>query len=363
MNLGKEIIIKKIITIVGARPQFVKAAVVSRLIRNEYSGKIDEFLVHTGQHYDNNMSDIFFKEMDIPEPDINLEVGSGSHGRMTGEMIWKIEEILINQKPDWVLVYGDTNSTLAGALAAGKLNIPLAHIEAGLRSFFKKMPEEQNRVLTDHLSDRLFCPTETSQINLRKEGITEGVRVVGDVMYDASLYYRNRTDSREKNIKKDQSLPQDFYLLTLHRAENTDSIERLKSIIAALNNFTEIPALFPVHPRTSKLLKQNGIELLPHIKMIEPVGFLEMLELEKECRFVVTDSGGLQKEAYFFEKPCITLRDQTEWIETVETGWNTLTGADTERISNALRNIRKPDMTDSLYGDGDAGRKIVSDLV
>jgi len=290
--------IKKIVTIVGARPQFIKAAVISRLIANEYSGAVSEYSVHTGQHYDSNMSEVFFKELLIPEPDINLEVGSGSHGRQTGEMLYKIEEVLLQQEPDWVMVYGDTNSTLAGALAASKLNIPVAHVEAGLRSFNRKMAEEQNRVLTDHLAGLLFCPTEVARENLRNEGIEAGVEVVGDVMYDASLFYRSMLEGML--AEQDNVPPDNFYLLTLHRAENTDYPERLAAIVEALNSLASFKGVFPIHPRTRKALSKQGLELNPHIKVIEPVGFLEMLRLEKTCDFIVTDSGGLQKEAYFF---------------------------------------------------------------
>ncbi len=344
----------------GARPQFIKAAVISRLIAHEYSGAISEYSVHTGQHYDNNMSEVFFKELLIPEPDINLEVGSGSHGRQTGEMLYKIEEVLQQQKPDWVLVYGDTNSTLAGALAAGKLNIPVAHVEAGLRSFNRKMAEEQNRVLTDHLASLLFCPTEVARQNLEAEGIKEDVEVVGDVMYDASLFYRS--------ILADQrsDLSDNFYLLTLHRAENTDNPERLSAIVEALNGLDSFKGVFPIHPRTRKALIKQGLELKPHVKLIEPVGFLEMLRLEETCDFVVTDSGGLQKEAYFFAKPCITLRDQTEWVETVEAGWNVIVGADKKKIITAFNDVKsnsRPAYSPGFYGNGRAGAKIIEKII
>jgi UDP-GlcNAc3NAcA epimerase len=306
------------------------------------------------------MSEVFFKELLIPEPDINLEVGSGSHSRQTGEMLYKIEEVLLQQKPDCVMVYGDTNSTLAGALAASKLNIPVAHVEAGLRSFNKKMAEEQNRVLTDHLASLLFCPTEVAQENLRKEGIRKGVEVVGDVMYDASLFYRNM-------LAEQRSVPSDkFYLLTLHRAENTDNPERLAAIVEALNSLDNFKGVFPIHPRTRKALTKQGLELKPHVKLIEPVGFLEMLCLEEACEFIVTDSGGLQKEAYFFAKPCITLRDQTEWVETVKAGWNVIVGADKEKILNAFNDLKsnsRPAYSPSFYGNGLAGTKIVEKII
>ena len=306
------------------------------------------------------MSEVFFKELLIPEPDINLEVGSGSHGRQTGEMLYKIEEVLLQQKPDWVMVYGDTNSTLAGALAAGKLNIPVAHVEAGLRSFNRKMAEEQNRVLTDHLASLLFCPTEVARQNLEDEGIKAGVEVVGDVMYDASLFYRSMLTEQE-------SVPSDsFYLLTLHRAENTDNPERLAAIVEALNSLDNFKGVFPIHPRTRKALSKQGLELYPHIKLIEPVGFLEMLRMEEACEFIVTDSGGLQKEAYFFAKPCITLRDQTEWVETVKAGWNVIVGADKEKIVTAFNNLKsnsRPAHSPTFYGNGRAGTKIIEKII
>lgn len=350
----------RIVTIVGARPQFIKAAVISRLIANEYRGAISEYCVHTGQHYDHNMSKVFFQELLIPEPDINLEVGSGSHGRQTGEMLYKIEEAFLQQKPDWVMVYGDTNSTLAGALAASKLNIPVAHVEAGLRSFNRKMAEEQNRVLTDHLASLLFCPTEVARQNLEDEGIKAGVEVVGDVMYDASLFYRSM-------VAEQRSVPPDnFYLLTLHRAENTDNPERLTAIVEALNSLDNFKGVFPIHPRTCKALEREGLRLKAHIKVIEPVGFLEMLRLEEACEFIVTDSGGLQKEAYFFAKPCITLRDQTEWVETVEAGWNVIVGADKEKIVTAFNDLKsnsRPAHSPALYGNGRAGAKIIEKII
>lgn len=351
----------KIVTVVGARPQFVKAAVLSRQLEKEY-------LVHTGQHYDTNMSEVFFQEMEIPKPDINLEIGSGSHGKMTGLMLAGIEKVLQEQKPDALLTYGDTNSTLAAALAASKLNIPVAHVEAGLRSFYRAMPEEQNRIVADHLSTWLFCPTDTAVENLKTEGITQGVHQVGDVMLDASLFYRDKMaadDSRTPVVDR-FNLPEDFYLLTLHRAENTDDPARLSAIVEALNSRPDIPGVLPLHPRTKKYLAQYGLVLGSHIKVIDPVGYFDMLELENRCRFIVTDSGGVQKEAYFFSKPCITLRDQTEWVETVKAGANTLCGADTEKIQKALDDVTTgiglPQEWPDLYGGGKAGRRIIDIL-
>ncbi|UTC61608.1 UDP-N-acetylglucosamine 2-epimerase (non-hydrolyzing) [Treponema sp. OMZ 787] len=353
-----------ILTIIGARPQFIKAAVLSRYIKDNPHLGIKETLVHTGQHYDQNMSDIFFTEMDIPHPDYNLQIGSGSHGKMTGLMLEKIEELLLNLKPDLVLVYGDTNSTLAGALAASKLHIPVAHVEAGLRSFMMAMPEEQNRRLTDHLSTWLFCPTDTAVENLKNEGIVSStgkpsadnkfVCKTGDIMYDASLYYR------KKAVKMD--VPDDFILLTIHRAENTDDPARLKNIVSAINAVSEKNFIFPVHPRTKKILTEQGLQFSSHVRLIEPIGYLEMLKYEESCSAVLTDSGGVQKEAFFFKKPCITMRDSTEWVELVDSGWNTLTGADTEKIIFALKNIKVPKEYPELYGNGETAENIAAVL-
>lgn len=353
-----------ILTIIGARPQFIKAAVLSRYIKNNPQLGVRETIVHTGQHYDQNMSDIFFTEMDIPQPDYNLHIGSGSHGKMTGLMLEKIEELLLELKPDIVLVYGDTNSTLAGALAASKLHIPVAHVEAGLRSFMMTMPEEQNRRLTDHLSTWLFCPTDTAVENLKKEGIisTGGIpsadnKVVcktGDIMYDASLYYRQKSGPLQT--------PSNFILLTIHRAENTDNPVRLKNIVDAVNSLSEKRFVFPVHPRTKKILAEYGLHFGSHVTLIEPVGYLEMLKYEEACTAALTDSGGVQKEAFFFQKPCITMRDTTEWVELVTSGWNTLTGADTKRIVSSIRNIRTPKDYPQLYGDGHTAEKIIEVL-
>lgn len=349
---------KKIVSIVGARPQFVKAAVISRLIKDKYAERISEFLVHTGQHYDQNMSEIFFEEMRIPKPDLNLEVGSGSHGKMTGIMLEKIEQVLLDQKPDAVLIYGDTNSTLAGALAASKLHIPVCHVEAGLRSYNKLMPEEQNRIVADHLSELLLCPTQTAIDNLQKEGITEGVSLTGDVMFDASLFYR----TLENNNSVLPELPKNFFLATIHRAENTDSQERLTAIVNALNDSGKSGVL-PLHPRTKKYLDMYGLTFNDNIQIIDPVGYFDMLELEATADFIVTDSGGVQKEAYFFNKPCITLRDQTEWVETVEVGWNTIVGADYNRILETIESFTPPVEHPDLYGDGKSGEKIVEELL
>jgi UDP-GlcNAc3NAcA epimerase len=362
---------RKIVTIVGARPQFVKAAVLSRLIHNDgWKDKFTEFLIHTGQHYDINMSDIFFKEMDIPKPDVHLNVGSGTHGRMTGEMLIKIEEQLLIIKPDIVIVYGDTNSTLAGALAAAKLHIPVVHIEAGLRSFWKLMPEEQNRILTDHLSDWLFCPTLTSVQNLKNEGIKNSIYQVGDIMLDAHLYYRGLLEKElsqgVSRLNKIQGLPKDierrdFVLATVHRAENTDDILKLKEIIDAFN-LLPFNVVFPLHPRTRKIILAQGIQFSKNVFAIDPVGYFEMLELELKCKCIITDSGGVQKEAYFVEKPCITLRNQTEWVETVESGWNQLAGAKKYNVVSLLENIRRPALHPNFYGNGKSGESILTTL-
>jgi UDP-GlcNAc3NAcA epimerase len=352
---------KTILTVIGARPQFVKAAVLSRLFRQKYSGEFREILVHTGQHYDENMSDVFFKEMGIPKPDYNLNIGSGSHGRMTGRMLEFIEELILEIKPDYLLVYGDTNSTLAGALAASKLHIPVVHVEAGLRSFNMRMPEEQNRIVADHLATYLLCPTETAVSNLGMEGITEGVVNVGDIMLDASLFYREKLKQSQSLLPKEISNLDDFFLITLHRAENTDNKERLSSIVCALNSLKDQTGVLPLHPRTKKMLSQWNLSFGDHIKIIDPVGYLDMIRLESSCNFILTDSGGVQKEAYFFEKPCITMRDQTEWVETIEEGCNILVGADKDRIIKAINSFTTTGKNfRPLYGDGNAGERIIS---
>lgn len=364
-----------ILTVIGARPQFIKAAVVSRLIRTEpWRDAFRETLIHTGQHYDENMSEVFFRELRIPEPDVNLDIGSGSHGHMTGRMLARLEEILKEYSPDIVLVYGDTNSTLAGALAASKLLVPVAHVEAGLRSYSKRMPEEQNRILADHLSTWLFCPTDASVENLAREGFasldsqnlrpsSDNPRVskVGDVMYDASLFYRGIAAARpaaERPLAR-LGLVSPFRLLTLHRAENTDHRERLSVILEALRKSDDLPILFPLHPRTRKMMDLFGLKLPGHVRVIDPVGFLDMLELEQACDSVITDSGGVQKEAFFFGKSCVTLRDQTEWTETVDAGWNRLAGADPRAILEALSIPTPRGPRPALYGGGTAGEQIL----
>ena len=351
----------KIVTVVGARPQFVKAAVLSRLIKNENA--IEEILVHTGQHFDASMSDVFFEEMDIPKPKYNLEVSKLSHGAMTGRMLEKIEEVLQIEKPDILLVYGDTNSTLAGALAAQKMHIPLAHVEAGLRSFDMLMPEEVNRIITDRLATVLFVPTYNAINNLQKEGYDHfncKIILSGDIMQDAALYYAEKSGEK---AKLPNSIPEKFILCTLHRAENTDNFERLKSIVDSLNEINkEIPIVLPLHPRTKKMLQSFDLKLDVHL--LDPVGYFEMIELLKKCSLVMTDSGGLQKEAYFFKKPCLTLRDQTEWTELVTNGFNKIVGADKTQILIGYREMlnASPDYSKELYGGGKAGEKILNYL-
>lgn len=346
----------KIVTIVGARPQFIKAAAVSRAF--QHFEDITEKIVHTGQHYDHNMSRIFFEEMQIPEPAYNLEVGSGSHGKQTGLMLERIEKVLLDEHPDILLIYGDTNSTLAGALAAGKLHIPVAHVEAGLRSFNRLMPEEINRVLSDHVSDYLFCPTQTAVDNLKGEGIEKGVHLVGDVMYDCALFYAEKASGRYDPLKKYNLTSGQYILATIHRAETTDNTQNLKSVCKALEA-TDAQVLLPLHPRTRNVLHKENIRLAKNILVTEPVSYLEMILLEKNAQAIMTDSGGIQKEAYFFETPCITLRTETEWVETVSAGWNHVTGLELKEIIKTFNNLKKPDHHPDLYGTGRAAEKIV----
>lgn len=356
----------KIVTVVGARPQFVKAAIVSRYCPNY---NLTEIMIHTGQHYDSNMSDVFFQEMCIPKPNYFLGIGGKSHGALTGQMLEKIENILLSEKPDAVLVYGDTDSTLAGALAAAKLHIPVAHVEAGLRSFNMAMPEEINRVLTDRVSSWLFCPTQTAVSNLDAEGYSLSSRnhkvfQVGDVMYDAALYYQKISRPSEAILEMQINMS-DFYLATIHRAENTDNQERLFGIIQALNEIAAMkPVILPLHPRTRKIIAGMKLDL-NHIKVIEPVGYFDMISLLNHCSAVFTDSGGVQKEAYFFNKPCVTLRDETEWVELVEHGYNVLAGTNRAKIMEAQAGLesKRFDFSTQLYGDGTAGEKIVQRLV
>lgn len=347
----------KIITVVGARPQFIKAAAVSYIIRKKHN----EIIIHTGQHYDENMSKIFFEELSIPKPDYNLEVGSGNYGAQTGTMLIKLEEIYLKEKPDMVLVYGDTNSTLAGALAASKLLIPVAHVEAGLRSNNMAMPEEQNRILTDHISKILFAPTETAVKNLIHEGISKNVHNVGDVMHDAVLYFKEMSMKKSTIIDK-LNLQEDGYILaTIHRAENTNDINRLRNIIEALNE-SKSKIILPLHPRTKKYLENYGLNTGKNVLLINPIGYLDMLNLEMNADKILTDSGGVQKEAFFMKKPCITMRDQTEWIETVENGWNVIVGTEKNKIIDSIDNFKPNRVQKNIFGDGHAADKILSIL-
>lgn len=347
----------KVVTVIGARPQFIKAATVSRAIAA--FDDITEVIIHTGQHYDANMSDIFFDELSIPRPDHHLGIGGGFHGAMTGRQMEAIETVLMAEKPDWVLVYGDTNSTLAGALAAVKLHIPLAHVEAGLRAFNRKMPEEINRILTDHAADLLFAPTESAIRNLQTEGLpAERLRLVGDVMYDAALFYRER--AKEPMWFEGLSVRKGNYILaTIHRAESTDDPACLTSMLQGLAQ-ADAPVILPMHPRTRARISEFGLEVPKTIHVVPPTGYLEMIWLEMHCAAIATDSGGVQKEAYFHGRPCITMREQTEWVELIESGWNTLVGTDTGKIAAALSSLACPEEGKPLYGTGNAAELIVN---
>lgn len=355
----------KVLTIVGARPQFVKASAISRELRKQYT----EILVHTGQHYDYGMSESFFNQLDIPQPDINLGIGSGSHSVQTGAMLTGLEQAILDHNPNWVLVYGDTNSTLAGSLTAAKLHIPICHVEAGLRSFNRRMPEEVNRVVTDHLSSLLFCPSEVSVRNLFAEGITDGVHEVGDVMADVLKRTLDKGRIYERDVLGRYKVTQENYLLvTVHRAENTDNPERLQSILDALAVLAKDESvLFPVHPRTLKAigsLKTSNSDSMDidNIQFIEPIPYMDMALLVSRAKAVLTDSGGLQKETYWMKTPCITLRDETEWEETVDTGWNHLVGADAELIVKKTQAVSVPDSHPLLYGDAHAAERCVKVL-
>ncbi len=364
----------KILTILGARPQFIKAATVSRAIKvfNTYERIfIKEVIVHTGQHYDASMSDIFFEEMDIPKPKYSLGCGGLGHGAMTGRMLEKIEDILFKEEPNLVLVYGDTNSTLAGALAASKMHIPLAHVEAGLRSFNMRMPEEINRILVDRVSNYLFCPTVSAVGNLQKEGfpfptvtnVKQEILNVGDVMYDATLFYKKKakeTVSLEKWCLEEKG----YALCTIHRAENTDDKNRLKSILNALSQISKtLPIILPLHPRTKKIISESSFaDLLSFLNVIDPISYIETQRLEMSAKVILTDSGGMQKEAFFHKVPCITLRDETEWVETVQSGWNQVVGTSTTKIMECFEKIQIQEEKFDFYGDGNAASKIVDHL-
>lgn len=367
----------KIATIIGARPQFIKAAAVSRAIarhnaEGHASDRITEVIVHTGQHYDDGMSAVFFRELCIPEPAYSLQVGSGPHGLQTGRMLAGIEKVLVKEQPDWVLVYGDTNSTLAGALAAAKLHFPIAHVEAGLRSFNRRMPEEINRIVADHLSDLLFCPSKLAADTLEAEGIHRNVVVTGDVMADALRFAAEKAEKKPAILQSLCLTEKGYLMATLHRAGNTDDIERLQGILSALFVLSESePVLVPLHPRTRNVLIANDLfDGMPNsskgnkhpranLHFIEPTGYFESIGMLQSARLLLTDSGGMQKEAYWLKVPCITLRDETEWKETLNTGWNRLAGADKDRILAAARGFSPPTIHPLLYGDGHAAEKIL----
>jgi UDP-GlcNAc3NAcA epimerase len=358
---------KKILTVIGARPQFIKAAALTRIL-SRHAGLI-ELLVHTGQHYDNNMSDIFFNELELPNPQYNLAIGSSSHGKQTGDMLAGLEDVFQREQPDLVLIYGDTNSTLAAALAASKMHIPVAHVEAGLRSFNRKMPEEVNRIVADQLSTLLFTPTQGAHHHLKSEGVPEEkIHFSGDVMYDVALYFGVKAEATSQILKRLDLLNTPYILATIHRAENTDDPKRLMNIMEALmEQGQKMPVILPLHPRTRAFLKQyyllNDVQNVLHV--IEPVGFLDMIMLEKNASLIVTDSGGVQKEAFFYHVPCVTLRDETEWQELVELGWNTVVSPEnkammTKIIEHSLTQVG--DLTQRPYGMGDAAEKIAQVL-
>ncbi|MFD2614855.1 non-hydrolyzing UDP-N-acetylglucosamine 2-epimerase [Paenibacillus gansuensis] len=350
----------KVMTVIGARPQFVKAASLSRALRPH----LQEILVHTGQHYDRNMSAVFFDQLRLPEPDYYLGIGSGTHGRQTARMLEQIEELCLKELPDLVLVYGDTNSTLAGSLAASKLHIPIAHVESGLRSFNRRMPEEINRVLTDHLSTLLFCPTQAAVANLKRESITNGVYLSGDVMYDTVLYYKEVSGKQSKILQTLRLIPKTYYLATIHRAENTTDRNSLEQMILTLQSLG-YPVVMPLHPRTKKLIADFHLDSLidPSVlRIIEPLPYLDMLALECQAKLILTDSGGVQKEAYMLQVPCITLRSETEWIETVQEGWNHVTGMVSDQVRQTIANLTVPEQSAPVFGQGDASERIAEVL-
>jgi UDP-GlcNAc3NAcA epimerase len=352
----------RIVSIVGARPQFVKAAMICRAVP-AFGDRIDHRLIHTGQHYDAAMSAVFFEELHIPAPDHHLEVGSGSHGQQTGEMLKRLEPALLEDRPDWVLLYGDTNSTLAGAVIASKMGTRVAHVEAGLRSYNRAMPEELNRIVADHLSDLLLCPTSAAMENLAKEGLQARAIMTGDVMYDAAIAFRRLAEARGGPLAE-RWQPRSFALATIHRAENTDRPERLSAILSALDRIAaeRCPVVLPLHPRTAAKLRETG--WTPRaLTIMEPVSYLEMLLLEGRARFILTDSGGVQKEAYFAKVPCITMRDETEWVETLANRCNVLTGAAEDRIVDAATATENAGPWTDLYGDGAAGEAILRALL
>lgn len=350
----------KVLTVIGARPQFIKAAPISKALSKQ---GIFEYLVHTGQHYDYDMSQLFFEELDLPQANVNLGVGSGSHAHQTGEMLIRIESILLAENPDLVLVYGDTNSTLAGALAAAKLNVKIAHVEAGLRSNNRKMPEEINRILTDHCANLLFCPTQRAVDNLAGEGILNGVFLTGDTMYDSLVQFVGKAEKTSKILQALNVEPKKYLLATIHRASNTDSREKLLNIITALEKSGE-EVILPLHPRTRAALESLNIQMddFPKIRIIDPVGYLDILWLESNARMILTDSGGIQKEAYWLKVPCITLREDTEWVETIQSGWNVLSGSDVEPILRLIKSFKVPDTSFSTGNISSAADRIVEIL-
>jgi len=351
----------KIMTVVGTRPEFIQTSPVSKAIRNRHT----EILVHTGQHYDDKMSNVFFEDLSLPEPEINLGVGSGSHGQQTGQILAKIEEAMMTERPDWVVVFGDTNSTVAGAMAAAKLNLPIAHIEAGLRSYDRAMPEEINRVITDHISSILFAPTQVAVDNLAKEGITQNVLLIGDVRIDLILGLVAAARQRQPALMKRIGLEagQNFALTTIHRASNTDDLQRLRAIVESLNGM-DFAVVLPMHPRLLKMTESAGLKFADHIHTIEPVGILEMVALLDACKIVITDSGGLQKEAYMLRRPTITVRSTTEWTETVTSGWNRLCEPDWEHFSAAVNEACGPAPAEhpDFYGELGVSERIVNAL-
>lgn len=355
----------KIVTIIGARPQFIKAAALSRYLKS--LPNIKEIILHTGQHYDDNMNDIFFSELNIPKPDYNLGIGSDTQARQTARMMMGIEDIVLRQWPDFILIYGDTNSTVAGALVGAKLHIPVVHIEAGLRSYDREMPEEINRVVSDAISTILFCPTKSAVNNLKREGITKGVYNVGDIMLETYLYYRDKAQKSSSILKRFNLKSKKFILCTIHRASNTDNIENLKNIFIGLTRSRET-IILPLHPRTKKKINQNSSfkkYIGPNIKIVAPIGYFDMICLEANAKKIVTDSGGVQKEAYFNKVPCLTLRENTEWLETIEQGVNRLVGTNPEKIEESIRNFQplEQNYSKQLFGDGKTSAKIVEILL
>lgn len=349
---------KKIMSVVGARPQFIKVKLLADSLKKK---KIAHLLVHTGQHYDYEMSKIFFDELSIPLPRYNLNAGSHAPGAQTALIIERLEKILLKERPAMVIVYGDTNSTLAASLAAAKLHIPVCHVEAGLRSYNRAMPEEINRVVTDHLSCLLFCPSKTAIDNLAKESITSGVHLAGDIMYDSILRFKDTAKKRSVILSKLKLKPKNYLLVTIHRPFNADSSGNLKRIFRALKIINE-PVVLPLHPRTLQALKRSALKVPPLVRLIKPVGYIDMITLEANARIILTDSGGVQKESYWLGVPCVTLREETEWIETVHSGWNTLAGADTNRIVKAVYEMKLPEKRPQLYGNGRAAQRIAAFL-